>query len=149
MLLHNPDFWQTDRQNAFKGFLTSILLCIVGVTLFCIYRFLAKKRQNKKAEKNKRIAEDEKILTEDIEDVAVELIDEPPEVTSWILITFFYFNSNTSQLKSSSKYIGKLQYKLEYDFNSQTLSVTVIQAIELPAMDMGGVSDPYVKVGLG
>ena len=28
----------------------------------------------------------------------------------------------------------------------QTLSVTVCQAMELPAMDMGGVSDPYVKV---
>ena len=24
--------------------------------------------------------------------------------------------------------------------------MTVIQAMELPAMDMGGVSDPYVKV---
>ena len=86
MLLHNSDFWQTDRQNAFKGFLTSILLCIVGVTLFCIYRFLAKKRQNNKAEKNKRIAEDEKILTEDIEDVAVELGDEIPEVTFWMMV---------------------------------------------------------------
>ena len=42
---------------------------------------MAKKRQNNKAEKNKRIAEDEKILTEDIEDVAVELGDELPEVT--------------------------------------------------------------------
>ena len=28
----------------------------------------------------------------------------------------------------------------------QTLSVTVCQAMELPAMDMGRVSDPYVKV---
>ena len=42
--------------------------------------------------------------------------------------------------------MGKLQYELKYDFNTQTLSVTVIQAMELPAMDMGGVSDPYVKV---
>ena len=39
-----------------------------------------------------------------------------------------------------------MQYELKYDFNTQTLSVTVIQAMELPAMDMGGVSDPYVKV---
>ena len=43
-------------------------------------------------------------------------------------------------------YLGKLQYELKYDFNTQTLSVTVCQAMELPAMDMGGVSDPYVKV---
>ena len=44
------------------------------------------------------------------------------------------------------EYLGKLQYELKYDFNTQTLSVTVCQAMELPAMDMGGVSDPYVKV---
>ena len=43
-------------------------------------------------------------------------------------------------------YLGKLQYELKYDFTTQTLSVTVCQAMELPAMDMGGVSDPYVKV---
>ena len=36
--------------------------------------------------------------------------------------------------------------QLEYDFNSQTLNVTVIQCSELPALDMGGTSDPYVKV---
>ena len=46
------------------------------------------------------------------------------------------------------EYLGKLQYELKYDFNTQTLSVTVIQAMELPAMDLGGVSDPYVKVGV-
>ena len=38
--------------------------------------------------------------------------------------------------------------QLEYDFNSNSLSVTVIQAEELPALDMGGTSDPYVKVYL-
>ncbi|XP_057661294.1 synaptotagmin 1-like isoform X2 [Diorhabda carinulata] len=44
--------------------------------------------------------------------------------------------------------LGKLQYKLEYDFNQNSFSVTVIQAEELPALDMGGTSDPYVKVYL-
>lgn len=38
--------------------------------------------------------------------------------------------------------------QLEYDFNSNSLNVTVIQAEELPALDMGGTSDPYVKVYL-
>jgi len=54
-----------------------------------------------------------------------------------------------TELKGPEKeYLGKLQYELKYDFNTQTLAVTVIQAMELPAMDMGGVSDPYVKVFL-
>ena len=38
--------------------------------------------------------------------------------------------------------------QLEYDFNTNSLSVTVIQCEELPALDMGGTSDPYVKVKL-
>merc|ERR1712110_373546 len=46
------------------------------------------------------------------------------------------------------EYLGKLQYELKYDFNTQTLVVKVVQAVDLPAMDMGGVSDPYVKVFL-
>ncbi|CAH0714424.1 unnamed protein product, partial [Brenthis ino] len=50
--------------------------------------------------------------------------------------------------KKEEQKLGKLQYKLEYDFNSNSLSVTVIQAEELPALDMGGTSDPYVKVYL-
>lgn len=38
--------------------------------------------------------------------------------------------------------------QLEYDFNSNSLAVSVIKAEELPALDMGGTSDPYVKVYL-
>ena len=48
----------------------------------------------------------------------------------------------------SKKYIGKIQYKVKYDFDSQTLRATVIQCSELPAMDFGGFSDPFVKVYL-
>ena len=58
------------------------------------------------------------------------------------------FSPQQTNLKKKTTYLGKLQYKLEYDFNSQTLAVTVIQAIELPPMDIGGVSDPYVKVSI-
>lgn len=39
-------------------------------------------------------------------------------------------------------------FQLEYDFNSNSLAVTVIKAEDLPALDMGGTSDPYVKVYL-
>ena len=47
---------------------------------------------------------------------------------------------------SRKEYLGKFQYKLEYDFNAQCLNVTAIQCTELPALDLGGTSDPYVKV---
>jgi synaptotagmin-1 len=42
--------------------------------------------------------------------------------------------------------LGKLEFSLDYDFQKQELTVGVLQASELPAMDMGGTSDPYVKV---
>ncbi|KAJ8944562.1 hypothetical protein NQ318_015730, partial [Aromia moschata] len=51
-------------------------------------------------------------------------------------------------VKPEVQKLGKLQYKLEYDFNQNSFSVTVIQAEDLPALDMGGTSDPYVKVYL-
>ncbi|VDM98679.1 unnamed protein product [Thelazia callipaeda] len=44
--------------------------------------------------------------------------------------------------------LGRLQYKLDYDFQQNQLSVTVIQAEDLPGMDMSGTSDPYVKLYL-
>lgn len=44
--------------------------------------------------------------------------------------------------------LGALRFKLDYDFNSTTLIVGVIEAENLPAMDMCGTSDPYVKIYL-
>jgi len=102
-----------------------LLLVIIGLLGFCIWRFFAKKRGKKDATK-KNI--DEQGLVDGEEEIDINEDDQvkPPEV----------------------EYLGKLQYELKYDFNTQTLSVTVCQAMELPAMDMGGVSDPYVKVFL-
>ena len=40
---------------------------------------------------------------------------------------------------------GVCLFQLEYDFNAQSLNVTAIQCTELPALDLGGTSDPYVK----
>ncbi|KAI6225220.1 C2 calcium-dependent membrane targeting domain containing protein [Aphelenchoides fujianensis] len=46
------------------------------------------------------------------------------------------------------KFLGLLSYKLDYDFEKNALTVVVIGAEQLPAMDLGGTSDPYVKVYL-
>lgn len=42
--------------------------------------------------------------------------------------------------------LGHLQYTLDYDFQNQELTVGVIQASDLPVMDVCGTSDPYVKI---
>ncbi|XP_017488612.1 PREDICTED: synaptotagmin-1-like [Rhagoletis zephyria] len=44
--------------------------------------------------------------------------------------------------------LGRLQFKIDYDFNQSQLGVGVLQAEDLPGLDMSGTSDPYVKVYL-
>ncbi|XP_046895007.1 synaptotagmin Va [Hypomesus transpacificus] len=41
---------------------------------------------------------------------------------------------------------GKLEFTLDYSFTDNQLVVGILQAQDLAAMDMGGTSDPYVKV---
>ncbi|KAK9535578.1 hypothetical protein VZT92_007952 [Zoarces viviparus] len=42
--------------------------------------------------------------------------------------------------------LGKLEYSLDYSFTDNQLIVGILQAEDLAAMDVGGSSDPYVKV---
>ncbi|KAJ8399944.1 hypothetical protein AAFF_G00406740 [Aldrovandia affinis] len=44
--------------------------------------------------------------------------------------------------------LGKLEFSLDYNFTDTQLIVGILQAQDLAAMDMGGTSDPYVKVYL-
>lgn len=104
---------------------------VIGVVVFCgwcVWRFFRKKRPKEKKKKEGKLEQDEDILVDDMEEP--DLREEPEKV------------------RESKEYLGKLQYKLEYDFNTQTLHVTAIQCSELPALDMGGTSDPYIKVYL-
>ncbi|XP_029018756.1 synaptotagmin-10 isoform X2 [Betta splendens] len=43
---------------------------------------------------------------------------------------------------------GKLSFSLRYDYEDQALVVTILTALELPAKDFTGTSDPYVKIYL-
>ncbi|XP_010791200.1 synaptotagmin Vb isoform X1 [Notothenia coriiceps] len=44
--------------------------------------------------------------------------------------------------------LGRLEFSLDYNFTDAQLIVGILQAQDLAAMDMGGTSDPYVKVFL-
>ncbi|CAO1358349.1 unnamed protein product [Diamesa hyperborea] len=120
--------------------LALIAIIILGICAFCIRRCF-KKRRSKDGKKGMKgvdlksvqllgSAYKEKVQP-DMEELTENAEDHDEE------------GSKQSEVK-----LGKLQYKLEYDFNSNSLAVTVIQAEELPALDMGGTSDPYVKVFL-
>ena len=39
-------------------------------------------------------------------------------------------------------------FQVEYDFTAGILTVHIVKCEDLPAMDIGGTSDPYVKVHL-
>uniref|UniRef100_M4AUA3 Synaptotagmin Va n=1 Tax=Xiphophorus maculatus TaxID=8083 RepID=M4AUA3_XIPMA len=48
--------------------------------------------------------------------------------------------------EEEKEFLGKLEYSLDYNFTDNQLIVGILQAQDLPAMDIGGTSDPYVKV---
>jgi synaptotagmin-1 len=43
------------------------------------------------------------------------------------------------------KGLGRFHYSLDFDFTKNELTVGVLECVDIPAMDMGGTSDPYVK----
>ncbi|VDN55027.1 unnamed protein product, partial [Dracunculus medinensis] len=57
-------------------------------------------------------------------------------------------NNNCNNNDGSATSNGDIHYKLDYDFGSNKLNVTIIECKNLPAMDRNGMSDPYVKVYL-
>ncbi|XP_041351689.1 synaptotagmin-7-like isoform X2 [Gigantopelta aegis] len=44
--------------------------------------------------------------------------------------------------------LGKIQFGISYDFQTLTLTLKVVRATGLPAKDVTGTSDPYVKIML-
>uniref|UniRef100_A0A3B5L3F7 C2 domain-containing protein n=1 Tax=Xiphophorus couchianus TaxID=32473 RepID=A0A3B5L3F7_9TELE len=52
------------------------------------------------------------------------------------------------QEEKEQEKLGKLEFSLDYNFTDSQLIVGILQAQDLAAMDMGGTSDPYVKVFL-
>nr|DBA30356.1 TPA: hypothetical protein GDO54_006350 [Pyxicephalus adspersus]DBA30357.1 TPA: hypothetical protein GDO54_006350 [Pyxicephalus adspersus] len=50
--------------------------------------------------------------------------------------------------KEDVKTCGKLNFTLQYDYENELLLVKILKALELPAKDLCGTSDPYVKIYL-
>ena len=113
-----------------------LLCCCV-----CICKKCCKRRKKKDGKKGKGVVDLKSVqllgsamkekVQPDLEELEVNMED----------------NEDAESTKSEVK-LGKLQFSLDYDFQKGELSVGVIQASELPGMDMSGTSDPYVKVYL-
>ncbi|VDO99143.1 unnamed protein product [Heligmosomoides polygyrus] len=52
----------------------------------------------------------------------------------------------TAEVDAEGQGYGEIRLRLEYDFSQNKLSVTILDAHGLPAMDRNGMSDPYVKL---
>lgn len=56
--------------------------------------------------------------------------------------------SEDSSKHGSSKNCGSINFSLKYDYENEALLVNILKAVNLPAKDLCGTSDPYVKIYL-
>ncbi|XP_028307180.1 synaptotagmin-10 isoform X1 [Gouania willdenowi] len=52
------------------------------------------------------------------------------------------------EARANAETCGKLSFSLQYDYEEQALVVRILKALDLPAKDFTGTSDPYVKIYL-
>ncbi|KAI4888836.1 hypothetical protein NFI96_023946 [Prochilodus magdalenae] len=117
-----------------------VAVVLVVSCCFCICKKWIFKKKNKKKGKDK--GKNAINMKDVIDGAKTEALKDEDEVETGLTE-----NEKEAEPKEQEK-LGKLQYSLDYNFTENTLIVGIIQAAELPAMDMGGTSDPYVKVYL-
>jgi len=121
-----------------------ILLVIVAAFYFCLSKYWRKFRESDKGSKFKGLDLKSVNLIGQLGKEKVQ-----PEADGSLLRDM---EENEVEQKEEEKKekekLGRLQFKLDYDFNTTNLKVDVIQAEDLPACDAGGTSDPYCKVYL-
>ncbi|XP_029378303.1 synaptotagmin-1-like [Echeneis naucrates] len=113
-------------------------LCMVLSLSVCVWRkCLKKKDKDKEKDKNKGKEKKGGFDTEMDGGYIKPLKDEGNKETEL----------SDNEPKQEEK-LGRLHFTLDYNFTDNTLVVGILQAAELPAMDVGGSSDPYVKLYL-
>ncbi|XP_066489366.1 synaptotagmin-1 isoform X2 [Tiliqua scincoides] len=122
-----------------------IAIAIVAVLLiltccFCLCKKCLFKKKNKK--KGKEKGGKNAINMKDVKDLGKNLKDQDDDAETGLT------DGEDKEEPKEEEKLGKIQYSLDYDFQNNQLLVGIIQAAELPALDMGGTSDPYVKVFL-
>jgi len=101
-----------------------IIVVILGLIGWCIFRFFKKKKPKGAEEKGKE--DDENALVDNEEANAEEIEEQEQEEAK-----------------------GRIRFRLEYDFTLQELKVTIIECAELPPTDWStGATDPFVKLYL-
>ncbi|XP_023654374.1 synaptotagmin Va [Paramormyrops kingsleyae] len=110
------------------GAMVMLFLALVGCCAFCIVKkCIGKKKRAKKARERKTGQRRRKGAEGEGEEAKEEVEKEGKE-------------------EKERENLGKLEFTLDYNFTDNQLIVGILQAQDLAAMDMGGTSDPYVKV---
>uniref|UniRef100_A0A3Q3KGH4 C2 domain-containing protein n=1 Tax=Monopterus albus TaxID=43700 RepID=A0A3Q3KGH4_MONAL len=109
------------------GAITVVVLVLVACFIFCCFKkCFGKKKKPKKVRERKA---GRRRMTKEGEGETVE-------------------KKEGQQEQKQQEKLGKLEFSLDYNFTEAQLIVGILQAQDLAAMDMGGTSDPYVKVFL-
>ncbi|XP_007893548.1 synaptotagmin-1a isoform X3 [Callorhinchus milii] len=116
-----------------------ILTCCFCICKKCLFKKKNKKKGKEKGGKNAINMKDVKEMGKSMKDQAVKDDDDDAETG---------LTEEGKEEEKEVEKLGKIQFSLDYDFQNNQLVVGIIQAAELPALDIGGTSDPYVKVFL-
>uniref|UniRef100_S4R796 Synaptotagmin n=1 Tax=Petromyzon marinus TaxID=7757 RepID=S4R796_PETMA len=117
---------------------------VAGLLILCCCFCICKKCCCKKKKKNKK----EKGMKNAINMKDVKDMDNDKDQLSEEDLETGLTEGDEKEEEKEEEKLGKLQFSIDYDFQNNQLTVGVIQAAELPALDMGGTSDPYVKLFL-
>ncbi|XP_055506529.1 synaptotagmin-1a isoform X2 [Leucoraja erinacea] len=118
-----------------------VVVLLVLTCCFCVCKKCLLKKKNKK--KGKEKGGKNAMTMKDVKEMGKSGTDQEEDDDAETGLT----EEGKEEEKEEEK-LGKLQFSLDYDFQNNQLIVGIIQAADLPALDMGGTSDPYVKVFL-
>uniref|UniRef100_A0A3B1J668 Synaptotagmin Vb n=2 Tax=Astyanax mexicanus TaxID=7994 RepID=A0A3B1J668_ASTMX len=141
---HNYDHMKSKFMNELEhlplpmwavGAIVVVVLALVACFIFCFFKkCFGKKKKSKKARERKGAARRRKGGEEgEVEGGPKQEEGEKRE---------------GEEQKEEQEHLGKLEFSLDYNFTEAQLIVGILQAQDLAAMDIGGTSDPYVKVFL-
>ncbi|KAM5209020.1 synaptotagmin-5 isoform 3-T3 [Hipposideros larvatus] len=105
---------------------------------FCLYRKRCRRRMGKKSQTQAQVH------LQEVKELGRSYIDKVQPEVEELEPTL----SEPGQQVAEKNELGRLQYSLDYDFQSGQLLVGILQAQGLAALDLGGSSDPYVRVYL-
>ncbi|XP_066849513.1 synaptotagmin-1 isoform X2 [Anser cygnoides] len=117
-----------------------VVVLLILTCCFCLCKKCLFKKKNKK--KGKEKGGKNAINMKDVKDLGKTMKDQDDDAETGLT------DGEEKEEPKEVEKLGKIQYSLDYDFQNNQLLVGIIQAAELPALDMGGTSDPYVKVFL-